>query len=53
MTAANPDYASLTLDALNAAVGLDPLNVALHRLLSAKQQEQGDELSAIAHKVAM
>jgi len=53
MTAANPDYASLTLDALNAAVGLDPLNVALHRLLSAKQQEQGDELAAIAHMIAV
>ncbi len=52
MTATFTDYALCTLVELNSAVILDPLNVALHRMLFTRQHEQGDELAALAHMIA-
>ena len=52
MTGAATDYALLTLDELNSSVHIDPLNAALHHMLSTRQHEHGDELAALAHLIA-
>jgi len=49
---AAPDYASLNLAELNAAVIASPLDIELHRMLFVRQHEVGDELAALAHMIA-
>lgn len=46
------DYATLTVDELDAELKKNPLNIDLHRRMFDLRHEQGDELAALAHMIA-
>ena len=50
--AAHDAFPDMTLADLESGLMRDPLNVALHRAMFTKRQEQGDELAALAHVIA-
>ena len=53
MTSAATAYALMNLAELNAALPDRPLDIELHRMLFTRQHEQGDELAALAHMIAV